>query len=64
MIEEPLRTLDQAMLLPGKNRSKQPVTQVSSSSVPIVDAYQTICIAPPSDVRAVFQAIREFGAVA
>jgi hypothetical protein len=32
--------------------------------LPIVDAYQTICIASSLEARAVFQNIRNFGAVA
>ena len=32
--------------------------------LPIVDAYRTFCIAPPPEVRAVFEAIREFDSVA
>jgi hypothetical protein len=32
--------------------------------LPIVDAYRTICIAPPPEVKAVFEAIREFDSAA
>jgi hypothetical protein len=30
--------------------------------VPIVDTYRTLCIAPPQEVRAIFQAIRDLSA--
>ena len=32
--------------------------------LPIVDAYRTICIAPSSEARAEFEAIRELGSAA
>lgn len=38
--------------------------QFRSEMAPIVDAYRTICIAPTPEVKAVFEAIREFGSAA
>jgi hypothetical protein len=34
---------------------------ISENWLPIVDAYRIICIAPSSEARAEFEAIRDFG---
>ena len=37
---------------------------ISENWLPFVDAYRTICIAPSSEARAEFEAIRELGSEA
>jgi hypothetical protein len=46
--------------LETKTPAEQARTGVSDNWSRIVDAYRTLCIAPPLEVRALFQAVRDY----
>ena len=60
----PLILVKNVIALETKMPAEHAQAGISDNWLPFVDAYRTICIAPSSEARAEFEAIRELGSEA